>query len=62
MNKRDSAGLKHCNVSKAFIEYSNDMDDVYENIEEHNPNKELKITIVSDMIAECLVIKKLLQQ
>ena len=37
------------------------MDDVYENIEEHNPNKELKITIISDMIAECLVIKKLLQ-
>ena len=26
-------GLKHCNDSKAFIEYSNDMDDIYKNIE-----------------------------
>ena len=24
---------------KAFIEYSHDMDDIYEDIEEHNPNK-----------------------
>ena len=24
---------------KAFIEYSNDMDDIYKNIEEYNPNK-----------------------
>ena len=26
-------------VSKAFIEYSNDMHDIYKNIEEYNPNK-----------------------
>ena len=26
--------IKHCDVPKAFIEYSNDMQDVYENIEE----------------------------
>ena len=31
------------NDSKAYIEYSNDMDDAYENIEECNPNKKHKI-------------------
>ena len=30
--------MKHLNDSKAFIEYSNDMDDIYKNIEEYNPN------------------------
>ena len=27
-------GLKHFNASKAFIEYSNDIDDAYKSIEE----------------------------
>ena len=34
INKRESTGLKYFNDSKAFIEYSNDMDDTYKNIEE----------------------------
>ena len=33
-NKRESTGLKHFNDSKAFIKYLNDMDDIYDNIEE----------------------------
>ena len=33
INKRESTGLKHCNDVKAFIEYSNDMDNIYINIE-----------------------------
>ena len=39
INKRESTGLKYLNDSKVFIEYSNDMDDIYKNIEEYNPNK-----------------------
>ena len=39
MNKRESTVLNHFNDSKAFIEYSNDMNDIYKNIEEFNPNK-----------------------
>ena len=31
INKRESTGLKHFNDSKAFIEYSNDMQDFYKN-------------------------------
>ena len=33
INKRESIGLKHFNDPKAFIEYSNDMHDVYKNID-----------------------------
>ena len=34
INKRESTGLKYLNDSKAFIEYSNGMGDIYKNIEE----------------------------
>ena len=34
INKRENTGLKYFNDSKAFLQYSNDMDDIYENIEE----------------------------
>ena len=53
--KNPYAGLKHFNDSKAFIEYSNDMDDIYKNIEEYNPNKKCKILIIfNDMIADLI--------
>ena len=34
INKQESTGFKHFNDSKTFIEYSNDMDDIYKNTEE----------------------------
>ena len=43
INKRERVGLKHYKDYKAFIEYSNDMDDIYENIDKCNLNKEYKI-------------------
>ena len=46
INKRESTGLKYLNDSKAFIEFSNDMDDIYKNIEEYNPNKKQKILTI----------------
>ena len=59
INKQHSAFLKFLNDSQAFIEYSNDMDDIYKNIEKYNPNKERKILIVFDsMIADMLIDKK----
>ena len=36
IDKRESVGLKHFNDPKAFIKYSNDMQDVYKNINEYN--------------------------
>ena len=43
INKRESTGLKYLNDTKVFVEYSNDVDDIYKNNEEYNPNKKQKI-------------------
>ena len=60
INKRENIGLKHFNDVKAFIEYSNDMEDVYKNIDEYNPGKKRNISIVfDDMIADKINNKKL---
>ena len=60
IKRRESTGLKHFNDLKAFIEYSNDMDDIYKNIDDYNPNKENKILLVfDDMIADMINNKKL---
>ena len=60
VNTRESVGINYFNDPKAFIEYSNDMRDVYKNISYYNPVKENKILIVSDdMIADIIHNKKL---
>ena len=60
INKGESIGLKNFNDSKAFTEYSNDMDDIYKIIEEYNPDKKPEILIVfDDIIADMLSNKKL---
>ena len=60
INKREGEAINHFNDPKAFIEYSNDMHDVYKNIDEYNPYKENKILIVfDDMIADMIHNKKL---
>ena len=42
------------------MEYLNDLQDVYKNIEEYNPNKERKVLITfDDMIADMINNKKL---
>ena len=60
INKSEGAGIKHFNDSKAFTKYLNDMDDIYKNIEEHNPNKKRKILIIlDDMIVDGFSKKKM---
>ena len=60
IKKRKSIGLKHFKDPKVFIEYSNDMRDVYENIDEYDIDKDRKIVIVfDDMIAYMINNKKL---
>ena len=39
IKKREDAGIKSLNDPSAFIEYSNTMDDVYNNIDDYNPKK-----------------------
>ena len=60
IKKREKVGLNHFNDPKAFMEYSNDMQDVYENIEDYNPIKKRKILIVfHDVIADMINNNKL---
>ena len=59
INKREKVGLNHFNDPKTFIEYSNDMQDVYKNIEDYNPIKKRKIIIFDDMIADMINNTKL---
>ena len=42
INKREKIVLYQFKNSKAFMEYSNDMEDVYKNIENYNPGKKRK--------------------
>ena len=59
INKHEKVGLDHFKDPKAFMEHSNDMQDVYKNIEDCNPGKKRKILIVfDDMIADMINNKK----
>ena len=59
ISKREKVGLDHFKDPRAFIEYSNDMQSVYKNIEDYNPGKKRKILIVlDDMIADRINNKK----
>ena len=51
--------MKHLNNPNAFIECSNTMDDVYENINDFNPiRKRKKLIVFDDMIADVMTNKK----
>ena len=60
INIHEKVGLKRFNDPKAFIEYFNDMHNVYKNIDDYNSDKENKSLIVfDDMIADTIHNKKL---
>ena len=60
INKREKVGLSHYDDPKAFMKYSNNMQDVCKNIEDYNPRKNRKVLIVfDDMIADIINDKKL---
>ena len=48
INKREQSGVKNLNDPIAFIEYSNSMDDIYNNIEDYNKKRKRKVLIVFD--------------
>ena len=59
INKREQAGMKNLNDPHAFIEYSNDMDDGLDDINNYNKNRDKKVLIVfDDMIADIMSSKK----
>ena len=60
INKRKKVGLNHYDNPKGFIEYSNDIQDVYKDIEEYNLGKKRKALIVfGGIIADMINNKKL---
>ena len=53
INKREQAGIKNLNDPHAFIEYSDEISDVYADIRNYNKKRENKVLIVFDnMIAD----------
>ena len=53
--KREQAGLQNLNDPHAFIEYSNDMDDLFDNIDDCNKNRDKKVLeIFDDMNADIM--------
>ena len=55
IKKREDVGIKYCNDPNAFIECSNRMDDVYQNIDDYSLRRKRKILIVfDDMIADIM--------
>ena len=55
IKKHEVVGIKYCNDPNAFIECSNRIDDVYQNIDDYNPSRKIKILIVfDDMIADIM--------
>ena len=58
IKKREDAGIKNIDDPSAFSEYSNTMDDVYNNIDDYNPKRKRKILIVfDDMISNIMTNK-----
>ena len=57
---RKKVGIENLKNPKAFIDYSETIDDVYENLEDYNPTKKRRVLIVfDDMIADMESNKKL---
>ena len=58
IKKDKNAGIKHLNDPNAFIDCLNTMDDVYENINDYNPNRKRILIVFDDMIADIMRNKK----
>ena len=59
INKREKVGLDRVNDTKDSMKYSNDMHDVYENIDQYNLGKKCEVLIVFDDISDMINNKKL---
>ena len=58
IKKSEDIRTKHLNDPKAFIEYSNTMDDVYNNTDDYNSTKKGKFWLFDDMIADIMTNEK----
>ena len=59
IEKRERAGLKNVKDQNVFIKHSNNMDDVYDDIDDYNKKRKRKVLIVfDDMISHVMSNKK----
>ena len=61
IKKREKIGLENLKNPKSFIEYSNNMQDAFRNIEEHNPGRKCNVLIIFDGMIDMISNKKLNQ-
>ena len=59
IEKHENVGIKYLNDSKAFVEYSNAMDYIYNNMNDYNPTRKRKILLIvfDDMITDIIAKK-----
>ena len=63
IRKCESVGKMHCNDHKAFIENSNNTQDVHKNIDDYNSGKGRKtFTVFNDLIDDIFSNKNRIQQ
>ena len=55
IKKLEEVGIKHLNNPNAFIECSNIMDDVYENIDDHNPGRNMTVNIMTNKKFQAII-------
>ena len=60
IKKREDARIKNLNNPSAFIQYSNAMDDVYNNTDDYNPKRKRKTFIAFDEMIAKIVQKNLI--
>ena len=59
IKKREQTGIKNLKDSTTFIEQSNNMDDIYDNIEDYSKKRKRKILLIfNDMISHVMPNKK----
>ena len=59
IEKREKAGIKNLKDKNAFIEYSNNTDDIYDDINDYNKKRKRKVLIVfDDMISHVMSNEK----
>ena len=60
INGKEKVGIKKLKTLKAFVDYSQTIDDVYENLEDYNPTKKrIVATVFNDMMVDMDANKKL---
>ena len=60
INGREKVRIKKLKIPEALVDYSQAIDDVYENLEDYNPTQKRRALIVFDHMIEDIESNKLL--